>query len=324
VAGKKYNIEIVVEDDQSSPPGAISAANKLLQQGIKFIMAPIFPPNNHAIAQICEEAKVIRMAASQLDPTQFPAEQRYNFDANMTYYHVIPVYDYLKRAYPNVKKVALLSPDDPGPVVSRKHTIEVAKKLGMEVVIDEVFQTNTEDFYPILTKVLAKKPDAIDGVGGIPPWAAGIINQSREMGFTGPIFAPAIFGDPYLIEMMAKPEYYTDVFEGGPDVRSDKMLPEVKELRTIVEKAGQPFIFDSVNDMVVIYLLLQGIEAAQSLDTDKVVEAFEKMTSVKHIWGGTAQWSGKDLGGSNHMIKLDNVPLVRIMNGKFEFEWLKR
>jgi hypothetical protein len=144
------------------------------------------------------------------------------------------------------------------------------------------------------------------------------------MGFTGPIFAPAIFGDPYLLKMMVKPEYFTDVFEGGPDVRSDKMLPEVKELRTIVEKAGQPFIFDSVNDMVVIYLLLQGIEAAQSFDPDKVVEAFEKMTSVKHIWGGTAKWSGKELGGSNHMIKLDNVPLVHIMNGEFEFQWLKR
>jgi ABC-type branched-subunit amino acid transport system substrate-binding protein len=34
VAGQKYNIKIVAEDDQSSPPGAIAAANRLIQQGI--------------------------------------------------------------------------------------------------------------------------------------------------------------------------------------------------------------------------------------------------------------------------------------------------
>lgn len=324
VAGKKYNIEIIAEDDQSSPSGAVSATNKLFQKGIKYLICPIHPPNIHAIARICEEAKVIRLSASNLDPSQLPPEYRYHFAANMTFYYTTPGYDYLQRTYPNVKKIAMLAPDDPGPVACRKQAIREAKKRGMEMVCDEVFNVTTEDFYPLLTKILAKKPDAIDAVAGIPPWAAGIINQSREMGFTGPIFAPAIFGDPYLLQMMVKPEYFTDIFEGGPDVRSDKMTPEVKDLRVLIEKAGQPYIFDSTNVLCCIHVLLQGIEAAQSLDTDKIVDAFEKMTSLKHIWGGTAKFSGKEIGGSNHMVKIDNVPFVRIMNGKIGFEWVKR
>ena len=99
VNGKKYDVEIVTEDDQSSPPGAISATNKLLQAGIKFMIAPIFPPNNIAIAQICEEAKLIRVAPSQLDPNQFPPEQRFTFDAWLTIYNAPPLYDYLKMKY---------------------------------------------------------------------------------------------------------------------------------------------------------------------------------------------------------------------------------
>lgn len=323
VDGKRYHIEIVTEDDQSSPPGAISAANKMLQSGIKFIIAPIFPPNNIAISQICEEARIIRVVPSQLDPNQFPPEQRYSFDANLTIYNCAPVYGYLKRKYPHVKKVAFLAPDDPGPIYARKNAALEAKKRGIEVVLDEVYKTNTTDFYPILTKVLAKKPDAIDGIGGIPPWAAGIINASREMGFTGPIFSGAPVGCPYLISRMIKPEFANDIFEGVPDVRSDKMVPLTKDLRVLVENAGFPFIFDSINVLCALMPMLQGIEAAQSLDTDKVVDAMEKMVNFDTPLG-KADWAGKEINGGNHMLKLKRVPLTRIMNGKFEFEWLER
>ena len=323
VNGKKYHIEVVTEDDQSSPPGAISAANKLLQMEIKFVISPIFPPNNYAISQICEEAKVIRVCPSQLDPNQFPPEQRYNFDANLTIYNCAPVYDYLKRTYPQVKKVAFLSPDDPGPVYARKNAAREAGERGIEVVLDEVYKTNTEDFYPIVTKVLAKKPDAIDCIGGIPPWAAGIINSSREMGFKGPIFSGAPVGCPYLINHMLKPEFANDIFEGVPEVRSDKMVPLTKDLRVLVEKAGFHFIFDSINVLCAIMPMLQGIEAAQSFETDKVVEAMEKMANFDTPLG-KADWAGKEINGSNHMLKLKKVPLTRIMNGKFEFMWLER
>jgi ABC-type branched-subunit amino acid transport system substrate-binding protein len=35
VNGQQYLIEIVVEDDKSSPPDAVAAANKLIQDGVK-------------------------------------------------------------------------------------------------------------------------------------------------------------------------------------------------------------------------------------------------------------------------------------------------
>jgi len=34
IKGQKHLIEIIAEDDQSSPPGGVAAANKLLQAGI--------------------------------------------------------------------------------------------------------------------------------------------------------------------------------------------------------------------------------------------------------------------------------------------------
>jgi ABC-type branched-subunit amino acid transport system substrate-binding protein len=50
VGGQKYQIEIVTADDQSSPAGAVAAANKVLQEGVRFIVAPMFMVTNMAIA----------------------------------------------------------------------------------------------------------------------------------------------------------------------------------------------------------------------------------------------------------------------------------
>ena len=101
------------------------------------------------------------------------------------------------------------------------------------------------------------------------------------------------------------------------------MLPIVKELRPLVEQTDTPFLFDSVNLLSSLWVILQGIEEAQSFDTDEVVVALENMTSYDTPWG-KASWSGEDLGGINHMGKLENIPLSRIMNGNVEFEFIKR
>lgn len=323
VNGKKYDVSIVIEDDQSSPPGAISALNRILQANIKYVIAPIHQPNNMAISQSCEENKIIRVCPALLNPDHLPPEQRYHFTSNLLIYNSAPVYDFLKREYPNIKKIAFISPDDPGPVYARKYAARLAGERGLELVHEEVYAIPTEDFYPILTKLLAKKPDAIDCVGGVPPWFANIVNQSRELGFKGPIYSGNGDGCPFLKSLMIKPEYAYDIFEGMPNVLSDKMPPITKDLRAMVEKAGLSFNLDSTMVLHALMPLLQGIEAAQSFDTDKVVDAMERMKDFDTPLG-KANWSGKEINGSNHMAKLIKVPLTRIINGKMEFVWLER
>jgi ABC-type branched-subunit amino acid transport system substrate-binding protein len=323
VNGQQYLIEIVVEDDKSSPPDAVAAAQKLIQAGIKFIVMPVLPPNVHALAPVCEEAKAIRVSAMQCDPGMFGPENRYHFDAVMTVYYISTYYDYLIKNYPQVKKVAILMPDDPGMDVPGIVTPQEAQKRGLEVVFQERYPNDTQDFYPIVTKALAQKPDVIDGIGGLAVWAAPIINSARELGFTGPIIAPCGLGDTNLINSMLKPEYAYEFYNGNPDVLSDKMTPIVKELRPLVEQTETPFFFDSTLVLTASWIMLQGIEKAQSFDTDQVVAAIENMESYDTPWGkGT--WGGEDLGGLNHMGKPDNISISKIMNGKVEFEFVKR
>jgi len=322
VKGQKYRIEIVTEDDQSSPPGAIAAANKLMQQGIKFIISPMFVPNDLAIAPICEEAKVLRVCPNRTDPAPFGPPNRYSFNAESSIFNIPFVYGKLKSIYPQVKKIAILWPDDPGAKTGTSMTEKEIKKRGLEVVFNEPYKIPTEDFYPLLTKALAQKPDAIECIFAILPWAKGIINQSREMGFTGPITAIASFGDANMLNGMIDPKYAYDICHATPDVTSPKMLPIVKDLGKLVEKeVKERFNFDHVLTLQALWVMLQGIEKAQSLDTGKVAEALENMQSIETPYG-KGRFGGQELIGMNRLMMRD-IPFSRIVKGgKIEFEFL--
>lgn len=318
--GRKYHVEIVPEDDQSSPPGAIAAANKLIQDGIKYVIAPMFMPSNMAIAPVMEEAKVLRMKPFGSGPEEVNPQMRYSFFSCASLHNIEPCYDYLVKGYPKAKRIAIVMPDDPGASTHLKLNKEAIEKRGLELVFLEEYRIPTEDFYPILTKALEQKPDVINCLVSIVPWSAGIINQSRELGFTGPVFSPGLFGDINLVNGMLKPTYASDIFHGGPDVLSEKMLPIVKDLRKLVEQAGGTFIMDSALPLDSAYLMIQAIEKAGSFDTDKVVDTIETMDSIDTIWG-PGRWGGEDIFGNNHVV-IRPFTFSRIMNGKVGFEFM--
>jgi branched-chain amino acid transport system substrate-binding protein len=316
VGGQKYNIKIIAEDDQSSPPGAIAAVNKLIQEGIKFVIPPMFMVTDLALIPTAEEAKILRMKAFGMGPEEVNPKIRYGFYADSSLYNIEPCFDYFVKTYPKAKRIAIIMPDDPGANTALDLNEKATQKRGLQLGFTEKFKIPTEDFYPILTKALEQKPDAINMVVSIVPWAASIINQSRELGFTGPIFAPCLFGDINLVNGMLNKKYAYDLFHGGPDVLSDKMLPIVKDLRKLVEKANQPYIMDSMLGLDALYPLLQCIEKAQSLDPDKVVATIGKMKSIDTIWG-KGRWGGKEIFGVDHVI-IRPFTLSRIVNGKVE------
>jgi branched-chain amino acid transport system substrate-binding protein len=321
IKGQKYLIEIIAEDDQSSPPGGVAAANKLMQAGVKFIIAPQFPPTNMALAPITEEAKVVRMKGMGIGKEELAPWMRYTFYGTATILNIPTCYDYLVKKYPKVKRIAFVTPDDPGIGSNREATEREAKKRGLEIVFQEAFKIGSEDFYPILTKALEKKPDAIDMIVAIPLWSSGIINQSRELGFTGPIFT-AMLGDIHILNSLLNPKYAHDVFHAGADVLSPQMKPIVKDYRALVEKQLKTTLnMDHALLIEGLYPLLQGIEKAQSFDTDKVAQTLENMKHIDTIYG-PGRMGGEDVFGTNHVVY--RPPMIsRIVNGKVEFEFVK-
>jgi ABC-type branched-subunit amino acid transport system substrate-binding protein len=232
------------------------------------------------------------------------------------------VYTKLRSHYPQVKKVAIIWPDDPGAKLITDMTEKEIQKQGLEVVFSEPYKIPSEDFYPILTKALAKKPDAIECVFAILPWAKGIINQSREMGFTGPVTAVSALGDTNILNMMIDPRNAYDICHASPDVTSPKMLPIIKELGKLIEtELKTKFNFDHALALQAMWVMAQGIEKAQSFDTDKVAVALEGMESIETPYG-KGRFIGQDLIGQNRLM-FRQIPFSRIVKGgKVDFGFL--
>ncbi len=317
VAGQKYNIEVVSADDQSSPAGAVSAYNILTQQGIKYMNAPQFTPANIAMSPLAEADKVIRVVGMIVDPSQFGPEYKYDFTF-CTLYQIPPAYEWLVKNYPNVKKVAMCRVDDPGGIIPEEMGVKEAEKRGLTVVAREQYKIGTEDFYPIMTKILEAKPDAIDMVITLTPWAKGIITAARQMGFTGPIFIGCPLGDIHDLISILDPQYATDIFGGSPDVLSPDAHELIRELRPLIEKAqGRTMYMDNIIPLMTLYPLKQAIEAAQSFDTTIVAETWQKMASIDTIFG-PGRMGGQELVGSNNFILPNKLPYSLIMDGEIE------
>jgi hypothetical protein len=106
-------------------------------------------------------------------------------------------------------------------------------------------------------------------------------------------------------------------------VKSDKMTSVAKDLRKLVEQSGLEFNFDCIMPMSGLWPILQGIEKAQSFDTDKVVDTLEKM-EVSSIWSdGKGRWMGEEWG-YQHQLVLDKAPMTRLAKGGvLEFEYIQ-
>jgi branched-chain amino acid transport system substrate-binding protein len=324
VNGKKYLIDIVAEDDQSSPAGAVAATNKIIQSGIKFMVNPIFPPSLYAVTPLANAAKVLGFTGSGSNHSIYTKENPYSFCCYADAYDEQPFYNYVQKNFPDVKKVALLRADDPAGEIVEGMLEEDLPKRGMKIVANERFVMDTQDFYPIVTKILAAKPDAIEMIISIPPWTAAITTAARDLGFTGPILACASCGDMNVTTAMISPEYSYDIFNAAIDPLSDKLPSITQDFSKLVEQTtGQPFNFDNFMLFNALVPAVEGIVKAQSFDPDTVVTTLENMT-IDSPWGENAVFKGQEWG-YQHLLTTEKMALTKIVKGgKVEFEYVPR
>jgi branched-chain amino acid transport system substrate-binding protein len=304
IKGEKYLIDLIVEDQKGNAEGAVMAATKLIHQDqVKFIIGQIQPDMIIAAATVTEPAKILRsLSWGGGVPAIMNPNTPYTFRPVLSGAEVIPVnYDYLVDTYPNVKTVALMNPDNTAgqffQAVSRKE----AEKHGLKVVAAEAYALGIEDFYPLWTKILLTKPDAVD-TGTASPIPCGLqLKQGREMGFTGPVFSCAPV-ELYTILKIAGKDFAYDYFNPSMDIKSPDVPPMIKEIQRRWEaKYKSRFMFESFQGWDALWCLVQAIEAAQSLDPTDVKTAWENMKSIETSYG-TGHMGGLKTYGVNHLV----------------------
>lgn len=184
IGGTTYDVDIVTWDTQDNTTRAKEGMEKMVQEDIHYVVGPNTDPTAAAVRPVAEKDGVMYF------PYAFPKEL-YSQPASNAVLGMIAnyqsgpaIYRYLKENN-GIKTIAFLAANESDALSQRKGGVAAAKALGLKVVAEDAYQSDTRDFAPVVTPIIRLKPDllVLSGVaGGTAPL---IIRAARELGYTG-------------------------------------------------------------------------------------------------------------------------------------------
>jgi len=316
IGGKKYTINLFIEDDGGKADQSVSVTQKLISQD--SVVAVIGPnASRYALpaAAIAESSKVLMIspwstnAQLTIDPkTRQP--MKYVFRACFTDSFQGQVVAKFAMNTLGAKKAAVLydvaSDYNKGIADVFKATFE---SLGGQVVGFETYTTGDKDFSGQLTKIKQSNPNVIF----LPNYYNEVplqIQQAHRLGITVPFLGSDSWGSQELIKL------------GGKEVEGDYFSTHyAPDIATPVAKkfvAAYTTAYGSVPDDVAALtydsfgLLFEALKTAGKVDRQAVRDA---MAGIAHYEGVTGNLQFKE--GSGDPIK--SAVILQIKNGKFVY-----
>jgi branched-chain amino acid transport system substrate-binding protein len=312
VGGTKHPVEMIIYDDFYSTPGAVAAYNRLVyEDGVKY-MVVIAGISTMAVKQKAADDKVVVMTAGyiaeELDPNSHYMYRMWGPPADF----FPPLIKWLHDNRPE-RRVVILNPNDE----TSRQNADLAEKLykqgGYEVLANQLYERSLKDFLPLLTKVLALKPDMLDLGATAPQTAAVLVRQARDFGFKGLIVDSGSTAWNEIIQGAGAKDAEGVINVFGADPANENYRKFAEQYRKAI---GQ-----EPNDVLAPYsdgidFLLQSIAASGSItDTSKFEAGFFKAAPFTTIQGEKVGITGEKEYGINHQVAETRYVGV-IKNGK--------
>ncbi|MGE0418608.1 MAG: ABC transporter substrate-binding protein [Acetobacteraceae bacterium] len=295
--GKKCKIVVVGYDSKYTADGAAAGANALASEGIKIIIGPVGSPEATGIKPVAARNGQLTWnaayAKNALDP-KYPLA-----------FHVAPgpgtwsdaMVKHALKYFPQIKSVALIAPNDQGGTDIASVDAVAYRNNGIKAT-EEYYQRGTTNFAPIITRLLASNPDAVDTASSPPGDAGVIVKQLRLAGFKGPI---GRLGGPGTEEILR--------VSGGIDVLKDfywfetvAVTDQMREIDTIYKKLlGKDPVGGTAlwGDLPAARMTLKAIINAGTVDDAQKVAAELRKLPVEDPNMGKGIWAGQKQYGIN-------------------------
>jgi branched-chain amino acid transport system substrate-binding protein len=191
---KKYLVEIAALDDQLKPDLTVTAVRRLLSQEVRVIVTFASGPSMAALELADKEGFLLLPLATAPDITARGVKLVVRVPTTSTYY-ASAMADALAILRPQIEKVGILWNTDPGSKVWGEIFGKTWMRNGRKVAVSEGINfRKTTDFYPILTRILLLKPEALLVITMDEPLSL-VVKQSRELGYQGSFLAYEACGD---------------------------------------------------------------------------------------------------------------------------------
>ena len=327
IGGKSYKIEFVGYDNEYDAAKARTGATKLIKEdGVKFVMmlgGDTWP----GVQRIAERE-------GMLFSTLLPSDLSPDSKTLLAPCEVHPIYnvtgvEWLAENKKNLKTVAICAQDDSLGKPSVATYLAAFEAVGIEVVgKPEFFDPATTDFAPVMTKLLAGKPDILCLDTCYADYVHPLCEQAFQQGYKGQIISCTADFYQKIIEKTSKAFMEGFIFQ-FPDfddpalnskdvnfVKPNEFYAEYVKRFGAKEWSAVSWEYASIMD-----LWADAATRAGSAEPAAVLKAMKAGGTGKHAFG-TAKWWGKELFGIDNAL-VGNWPVVVIEDGKARIKAFK-
>ncbi|MGB9859989.1 MAG: ABC transporter substrate-binding protein, partial [Moorellaceae bacterium] len=309
IAGTKYKVTLIVEDNEDKAESAAAAAQKLINQDrVLAMVGPNASRNAIPAAAVAENAKVPMVTPWSTNPKTTEGK-RYVFRACFIDDFQGQVAAKFALEKLGAKKAAVLFD-----VASEynKGIAEIFKKSfeseGGQVVAFETYTTGDKDFSSQLTKIKEANPEVLF----LPNYYSEVplqVEQARKLGYKGQIIGSDSWGSPEIIKLGGQNMeglFFSTHY--APDIATptaQKFIKAYQEKYQSTPDDVAALTYDALG------ILFQAIKTAGKIDREAVREALAQITRYEGVTG-TMQFKG-----TGDPIK--SAVIIKIENGKFNY-----
>jgi branched-chain amino acid transport system substrate-binding protein len=267
-------MKLIILDDKSDKQTSIKLFEKLITQDkVDLTLGPYSSGITDAVANVLERYKYPTMAPGAASGIIWKKGRKYLFDI------IAVAQDYQKGALHiardiGVKKIAIVGEDSLFPRQSAEGAVEWAKKLGIEVVLNENYPRKQTDFTAMLQKIKARRAEALISNSYFADSVAQI-RQLRELNINLKIFAGTVGpGLPAFAKQLGNTAEYVLGFsqwEPRPEILK---FPGMEHfIDSYVKRHGVKPNYHAGIAWVAMQVTTQAIQKAGSFDREKVWNA---------------------------------------------------
>ncbi len=319
VGGKSHLVEFVPYDNEYAPDKARAGAQKLINEdGVKFIMmlgGDTMPP-------VVDISNRTGMLVSTLLPSDLTPDTP-NLIAPC---EVHPIYnvtgvEWLAENKPDLKTAVICAQDDALGRPSVATYLAAFEAAGIEMLAEPLFfDIATTDFAPVMTSLLAKKPDILCLDTCYSDYVHPLTEQAFLQGYKGQIISCTADFYDQMISKTSKEflEGFIFQFPDFDDPALNQSQVNFSDPNTFFAEYNKrwPGEWGAVSweYASIMDLWKAAAEAADSVEPQDVLKAMKSGGKGLHAFG-EADWWGKELFGIDNAL-VGDWPVVVIENGK--------
>ena len=282
IGDKEYTIELDEVDNKSDKTEAVTAAQKLVADGVVAVIGSYGSGVSIAAGGTFKDAEIPAMGCSCTNPQVTNGNEYYFRTCFLDPFQGTVMASYAKKhGYTKVAIITQLG-DDYSEGLGGFFD-KACKEMGIEVVATEKFQTNAQDFRALLTNIKDKDPQFIFAPSSIAT-APLILQQARELGITCQIGGGDTWENGTIIENAhgsAEGAVITTFYDDKSEATEEGKIfvPGFKEF---LKQNNQPDVIPAVSALGYdAYLAVyKAIEKAQSLEGPAIKDALKDLSFV--------------------------------------------